>query len=275
MGQAEQPGDRRVVRVCVVEVDRVGRKGRCGLVIERKGADEVAIGSSDFEPDSRLVPVRDDFLGISRLFLCEVRNQDASVPPRARHGQAQHAAPRGGCRYYHIFPGIYLLRPVSSRTQRSYQSVVPELCARLGAPILSVGSRLPDRQRRAEIRQHDEVTDVLVRERARRGREPVQADLEGGRVLKVEHLVCRPRTGLAPDPEQDGQTGRDRGQFDRDAGDFVALAVIAQVELHGVLLGEQQWERRSTPGGVQDLPPPFRGQKSGGGGGGLTGVCNG
>ena len=72
------------------------------------------------------------------------------------------------------------------------------------------------------------MIDILVRERPCGSRELVQADGEGGRVLKVEQLVCRDpavsELRMAGYPQGDGQIGRDRRQLDRDAGDFVALA---------------------------------------------------
>ena len=164
-----------------------------------------------------------------------VRSQDAAGPLRALDGQAQHAGARGG-NY-----------PCSSVAQRSDGRFVVDDGPRLAARVLSVKSRLLDRQRGAETRQHDEVVDVLVRERARGSRELVQADGEGGRVGKVEKLgrgigFKAPLNAAAP--QRDGQTGRDRGEVDRDAGDFVALAVIPQPEAQGVALGDVRRGRR-------------------------------
>ena len=164
-----------------------------------------------------------------------VRSHDAPGPLRALDGQAQHAGARAGS------------SPWSSVAQRPDGRFVVDDGPRLAARILVVRGRLLDRQRGAETRQHDEVVDVLVRERARGSRELVQADGEGGWVGKVEKLARD--IGLkallnAAAPQGDGQTGRDRGQLDRDAGDFVALAVIPQPEAHGVALGDVGIGRR-------------------------------
>ena len=145
----------------------------------------------------------------------EVRNQDAAVPPRALHGQPQHVG-------------------VPARAVR-------ERRPRLAARVLIVRRRLVDRQRCAEIRQHDEVFDAMVGERPRRRRELVQAGLEGGRVLEIEQLDGRATlaaAGVFAHPQRYGQVGWCCGQVDRDAGDLVALAVIAQGELHRVVLGD-------------------------------------
>ena len=163
------------------------------------------------------------------------RSQDAAGPPRALDGHAQHAG------------AIVGDSPESSFTQRPDGRVVVDDGPRLAARVLVVRGRLIDRQRGAETRQHDEVVDVRVRERARRSRELVQAGGEGGRVGKVEELVRviglqAPLNAAAP--QGDGQTGRGRGQVDGDAGDFVALAVIPQPEAHGVPLGDARRGRR-------------------------------
>ena len=136
---------------------------------------------------------------------------------------------------------------MSSVAQRPEGCVVVDDGPRLAARVLVVRRRLIDRQRGAETRQHDEVVDVLVRERARRGRELVQADGEGGRFGEVEELVRG--IGLeapfnAAAPQGDGQTGRGRGEVDGDAGDLVALAVIPQPEAQGVPLGDARRGRR-------------------------------
>ena len=179
----------------------------CVVLSPGKTADEVAVRCSDTHLETAVVAERDDFL-VAFGELRVGRSQDAAGPPRSLDGQAQHVG-------------------VPARG-------VGERGSRLAARILSVGRRLLDRQRGAEIRQHDGVMDALVREHARRSRELVRTGDERGRVLEVEQLGERGRafTGMVADPQRDGQIGRDRRQFDRDAGDFVALAVIAQRESH-------------------------------------------
>ena len=187
-----------------------------GRVVRGPGeaADQVAVRISDVHRETAQIADRDDLL-VALAGLREVRDQDAAVPPRALHRHPQHVG-------------------VPAR-------VVKERRPRLAARVLGVRRRLVDRQRGAEIRQHDEVFDGLVGERPRRRRELVQTGLEGGRVLEVEQLdeaAPLAATGMLAHPQRDGQVGRGRGQVDRDAGDLVALAVIAQREPHGVLPGD-------------------------------------
>ena len=232
--QLEQPGGRGTR--AAKHVPRVGHAAgpRRGVIrAPGKAADQVAIRRSDTHLEAAVVVNRDDFL-ITFNGLVVGRTEDAAGPPRALDDQAQHAvAPRG-------------TSPVSSPIQCSEMRLVPELGARLAALVLRVRRRLLDRQRGAELRQHDVIADTVVGEHARRRGEPVPADPERWRVLEVEQLDSRARTssGVIADPERDGQTGWDRGQLDRDTREFVALAVVAQHELMRVLLVDH---RRGRP----------------------------